>query len=673
MKRWIYYNRLAALDFVRLWASTQQHVIIVAGICLPLLMLLGLKRGHVAELRKDLLTSPSGRQVVFWSARQGALLDGSSIEKLRCDIPAVDLIIPETQRVVRLAGPVANDGAASPELAITLYSTRPRDPILAQLNADVLKNGERAVILPDSVAKQLGVSANDTVTLTVDRERGGVRDEASIHLVVKKLIPSGPEKNNIGYGDATLLDLLEQFIRGYRVEELDWPALRVPVRDRYASYLLYCEPASDLSLDDRAAIADRGLQIADVTDFGTKSLYGAIKAESLRELRVYEVSSESSLANPRHRLILSPSELAELTSADDVVIPWNKPAILQDKSGGYRLVGLSLPTRCWLKDHLLDPKMAFSYETETNKAVPLNLTGIPSRRERSVRLLIEGTNELSLGLPAIESGEIENPIEPAEPSDTDVQEQRTANLAVVGQTTTNPAIDPDKATKNEPAVLFVPVNLLANFDAFRHGLAQFDPETQLFVPVAEAPSYDKARLYASTIDDVPAIVDALMARRFAVMSESTRIAEIHEQDQSLHLLVFVVGLGVFFFGVLTVINVLSDSTDRKRGTIGILRVMGVSRIGIFYLVVLRAAAIGILAGVVSLLFGEALSWLLMWHVPAGSWLAQWKPNVTILISPTDLAWVFAGAITCAALGALWPALRASRLDPFDAIVEGRFR
>lgn len=52
---------------------------------------------------------------------------------------------------------------------------------------------------------------------------------------------------------------------------------------------------------------------------------------------------------------------------------------------------------------------------------------------------------------------------------------------------------------------------------------------------------------------------------------------------------------MFLFGVVTVVSVLQESTDRKRGTIGILRVMGVSRVGVFYLVVLRAGAIGLSA------------------------------------------------------------------------------
>lgn len=77
--RWWYYFGLGCRDLIRLWSTTQHHVIIVAGICLPILMLLGLKRGHVETLRKDLITSPTGRQVTFWSARKGELMDAPAL------------------------------------------------------------------------------------------------------------------------------------------------------------------------------------------------------------------------------------------------------------------------------------------------------------------------------------------------------------------------------------------------------------------------------------------------------------------------------------------------------------------------------------------------------------------------------------------------------------------
>ena len=53
--RFGYYTSLAIRDLLRMWSSTQHHVVIVAGICLPILLLLGLKRGHVEELRRERL------------------------------------------------------------------------------------------------------------------------------------------------------------------------------------------------------------------------------------------------------------------------------------------------------------------------------------------------------------------------------------------------------------------------------------------------------------------------------------------------------------------------------------------------------------------------------------------------------------------------------------------
>jgi ABC-type antimicrobial peptide transport system permease subunit len=165
----------------------------------------------------------------------------------------------------------------------------------------------------------------------------------------------------------------------------------------------------------------------------------------------------------------------------------------------------------------------------------------------------------------------------------------------------------------------------------------------------------------------------LKERQFAVMSQSTRISEIHQQDSSLQLLVLIVGAGVFLFGVVTVVTVLLDSTERKRGTIGILRVMGVPRTAVFYMVFLRAAVIGALSAGVTLGLGYLAGQLLGWEPsPEMNWVT-WKPIIKVIIEPEDMILVVVGALTCCGLGSLIPAFRASRLDPFDAIVEGRFR
>lgn len=325
-----------------------------------------------------------------------------------------------------------------------------------------------------------------------------------------------------------------------------------------------------------------------------------------------------------------------MTEADDVVLPWNEPIRVEWRGGKARslLVGLSLSKRSWLRSYFAEPDLPFDYEADPLSARFPGGAGKPS--DAPVIREPDGSTI---------------PLKDLSPSAT----TKTA----------------DAPAASAP-VAVVPANLLSYLTAARAGRAVYDASLRLFVPVPTDPVYDKARLYAKGIDDVPRVVEDLMKRRFAVMSESARIAEIQQQDHSLQLLVSIVGIGVFLFGVVVVVSVLLDSTNRKRGTIGILRVMGASSFGIFYVVLLRAIAIGILAGALSVGLGHLIALALGWHPTPGTWLSAWKPEVRLIITPETIGIVVVGALACCALGSLLPAWRASRLDPFDAIVEGRF-
>ena len=236
IKRLFFYLQLGWLDMVRLWPATRQHILIVTGICLPILLLLGLKRGHVAELQKELVKSPTGRQVIFWSAQRGELLSPNTLERLCVELPKVELAIPDTQRVVQLQGT-----GKTPVEGVTLYSTLPGDPLLEQLGGRLEAGDEHGVILEKSLGDQLGVKTGDGLKAMVFRERNGVKETAEIEFKVAGLVETGGEKSNIGFVHARVLDRFEKYIRGYRVEEYGWPALKAAARDGYGGYLLCCE------------------------------------------------------------------------------------------------------------------------------------------------------------------------------------------------------------------------------------------------------------------------------------------------------------------------------------------------------------------------------------------------------------------------------------------------
>ena len=385
-------------------------------------------------------------------------------------------------------------------------------------------------------------------------------------------------------------------------------------------------------------------------------------ADFAEKLIVYEARTERSEVDPNARLRLAPSDLCEATEADDVILPWNRSLSAGVAGQDWQMVGLSLPRRTWLREYFVHADLSFDYEADpfigrlTESAVPVADFRWPLSDDLGVALTIELTKQK----PAESSPEPTSDAPNPSPDST-----RSANRE------SPTATDTDSQTTHRHIVV-VPANLLAWVSAHAAGQVEYDADVRLFVPKMQSSIYDRARLYAATIDDVPAAVRALSERKFAVMSETGRITEIHRQDESLQLLVWVVGLGVFLFGIVTVFSVLMDSTDRKRATIGILRVMGMSRTGIFASILLRATAIGAAAAVLSLLCGWGLSLALRWTPQEIHWL-QWKPIVTVQLHEVDLLLVAAGAMLCCGLGAIPPAWKASRLDPFDAIVEGRFR
>lgn len=642
-RRFFYYLSLSVKDLVRLWAVTQHHIVIVTGICLPILLLMGLKRGHVETLRTELVTSPTGRQVTFWSSRNGELMSQDSLQTIKSDIPHVDVLIPETQRVVSLTHQTADDPTVHTVDVATLYSTKSGDPVLAQLDTAVPAAGEKELVLSETLSEQLQATIGDEVTVILQRGRGAQTESQSVPCQVIGIIPTQEAGAAIGYADVRLLDMFESYVRGYKVTELGWPAAKKSAPDTYAGYLLFCERTNNLTEADVEYLQERGFRVAEQTETAPAGLEFLLTPDWQEKLVIYHLTTERSAEAMEHWLQIAPSQISEGTSADDVVLAWNHPVTVESGDSSRTLVGLSMSQRTWLREYFRDPSLPFNYDASGNIQRP----GLPANDDQRTELMLTNGSALQLTTSRDTKGD-------AAPDDAASEDS---------ERTDPPELD---------SVVAVPANLLSWLAQERSGQVIYDADIALFVGVPRPAVYDRVRLFAQTIDNVPDIVEELVDRRFAVMSETGRITEIHQQDQSLQILVIVVGMGVFLFGVVTVFSVLMDSTDRKRGTIGILRVMGMSRSGVFLTVLIRAGAIGTVAAILSIALGYGLSAFLGWTPPdTMAWL-QWKPGISVSFVPADLVTITAGAMICCVCGAVPPALRASRLDPFDAIIEGRF-
>jgi ABC-type lipoprotein release transport system permease subunit len=648
------YTDLAIKDVFRLWSASQLQIIIIAGICLPILLLLGLKNGHVADLREDLVTSPVGRQVVFWSAKQGEFLTKKVLVALERSIPNVSLIIPESQKLVFISQGEGNEAGkdASP---LTLYSTLPGDPILAQFGAEIggVQAGGRPLILSEPTARALGKSIGDSATITIKRRLGAEEQEHSLEFKVVGTVASGDESDGfVGFTHLDIMACLEKYGSGEAVPELSIPAMEsLRAIDQYSKMLLVCFKgvATDLTAKDHAFLAERGLEAEEMTGAEITSLFGLLKPEAANELKFYMLRYSGEQDDPQSVIRDNPELLSRNTEAqDDLVLRWCDPRTVTVDGRDYRLVGATLPnmrqTGGWIQNFLQPQAPWFSYEESTNS--PLTVRGDVTALETIADKEVEVASGVRARLQRLEPRSDEEQSPPA-------------------------ASDGGAFSALDKSTVYVPVSLLALLNQASRNQVALDSEGKKFVPAPSPVSFTKARMYTATIDDVPLAADMLAKRKYAVLSEVSRIAEIQEQDTSLKVLVAVVALGVFLFGVITVFSVLVDSTDRKKGMIGILRVMGISGPGVFFILLARAVIIGVMAAAVCCGIGVLLAAVLGKTIAGSEYLA-WLPQVRVVLGPSEYVLVTLGAILCASFGVLMPALKASRLDPFDAIMEGQF-
>ena len=670
MKNLSLYFDLAVKDVFRLWSATQLQVIIVAGICLPILLLIGLKNGHVAELRKELLTSPVGRQVIFWSSQSGDLLTDEVLTGIENSVTNTALIIPESQRLVFLLP--AESGESSDEgVPLTLYSTMAGDPILGQFGADKIRDSFREIVLASNIAEQAGLVIGDSVQIRLVRRRAGEEESHLVPLKIVGILPASDEQKNIGYADISLMKMLETYGTGSSVPQLEIQAMQsLRATDRYESMLLFCFKGSgtELTANDQTFLKSRGLLVSEVEDPELKTLYGALDERVLEELRVYQLQRDDDNLERFSPITDAPQLLSRNTEADDdFVIRWCPPVERQIGEAQQQVIGLTLPTKRqtggWIQNYLTQQSRWFTYQESVDQ--PLSYYPKFSK-------IGDGAEPVTLKL----NDQIEIVLAPRVGLEADQKPPTVPAAQPEGEsnTATAPVAEPLTAEAADSAgtdYLIVPGPLLAYLNQFELGLIEYDAISGQFIEPNPVMAFTKARLYTETIDDVPAAVETLANQNFAVLSESSRIAEIQTQDGSLQILVGVVAVGVFFFGVITVFSVLVDSTDRKKGTIGILRVMGLPGMGVFFVVLFRSLVIGVLAAFLCMLVGLVLGQFLAADLSEVE-LFIWKPVITVALGISDYLLIAAGAILCAALGSIMPAIRASRLDPFDAIMEGQF-
>ncbi len=180
--------------------------------------------------------------------------------------------------------------------------------------------------------------------------------------------------------------------------------------------------------------------------------------------------------------------------------------------------------------------------------------------------------------------------------------------------------------------------------------------------------YDGLVIKASSLATVGALVDQVQAAGLQARSLSTFLDLANRIFAVLNALLGSVGGLALFVAALGVMNTMIMAVYERTREIGMLRAIGASRQNVLALFVVEASMIGFLGGLLGLLLGALLGrgvdWAAHWYLQS-----QGVQGVGALsVVPT---WLAIGSVVFGALigllAGLYPALRAARLDPVEAL------
>jgi putative ABC transport system permease protein len=170
-------------------------------------------------------------------------------------------------------------------------------------------------------------------------------------------------------------------------------------------------------------------------------------------------------------------------------------------------------------------------------------------------------------------------------------------------------------------------------------------------------------LYAATIDEVAAIQEQLEAEGITVHTARERIGEVRRLDTYMGLIFWLIAAVGVVGGISALTASLYASVERKKKELNVLRLLGLLKREIVLFPVYQGLLLSggglLLAGGIFLLVAGVINHLFREHLRSAESLCA--------LSGHHFAVLVAGVFVLSALSATFAALRATRLDPAEAL------
>lgn len=261
-------------------------------------------------------------------------------------------------------------------------------------------------------------------------------------------------------------------------------------------------------------------------------------------------------------------------------------------------------------------------------------------------------------------------------SDTDVRER--SNVVVLGRDVVKALFPNDEPIDKEVRIAGTPFRVIGVMETLGSFFGQ-SRDNSVFVPITTFQKYYPELRPPETVfviiirpktrELVPAateeIRDILRRRRglafgepdnFGISSQDALLDVYNQLTGATYLVLTAISAVALMIGGIGVMNIMLVSVTERTKEIGIRKAVGATRNSILTQFLIEAVILTGIGGVIGLIFGEAISYLINTYSPLPAYIPIWA--------------IFVGLFVSAAVGivfGLYPAWKAARLDPIDAL------
>ena len=597
---------LAAAHLWHEWVLTFCLIAALAAVIAPLLVLLGLKEGTIATLRDRLVEDPIYREIKPAATRsfEVAWFDG-----LKAD-PRTAFVIPTilpASSVIHLGLP-GDEGEM-----LDLVPTGAGDPLLLE-NGGVIPGPDGCVLTADA-ARRVGVRAGGRVQARITRSRGGRMESVTLDLGVAAVLE--PRAGGLArvYAPLGLVVDVEAYKEGRAVPARGWDGDSPIPYLSYEGAILITGEALD-PITRTALVVNTGLlDVATLTATEVRERLG-IALPAARH--AYRLSLPSGTVTQGSIQALA----RKLRGRDALLLPDAGPLNLIGPDGTpVPAVGLSLAPQ--QAKTLGLPELPWGrWDPDVLDATRLNRALWPGRDADGLPVRFEGVAPL------------------------------TFELGIVGASPGGQALIPAELA----GLLRTARERRVSFEDAGAGQTGF---------VLERPGFRGFRLYAASIDHIPALAAELRAQGIEVIAEVAAIERIRTLDRGLTRLFWLIALLGVGGGCAVLVASLYAAVERERRDLGVLRLIGLARAHVFWFPIFQGGIIALL-GVGAGVAGYAGIGRLI-NRTFGQDLA---PGEAVCRLPGEyIGLALAAALTLAVASSLVAAWHATGIDPAEAIRE----